>query len=110
VIHGAADAAAGVVAAQRYRVDAVDDPRFGPVQVVGAGFVADPVDVGVPEGAGVQGDDAPSGAGEPLGEGAAAGADADDDGVDLVVVLWVVARRRRCGRRRLRRRRRTGGG
>ena len=43
VDHRPAHAAAGVVRAQRDRVGAGDDPRLGPVQVVRAGLVADPV-------------------------------------------------------------------
>ena len=104
VDHRAADAAAGVVGPQRHRVGAADLPRLGPVQGVGAAFVADPVGVRVPERPGVQADDAPAGAGQPLGEDAAAGAGADDHQVDLVVGRRSGACRRaaggRCGSRR----------
>jgi len=85
VHHRPADAASAVVRAQRHRVGAADLPRLGPVQGVAAALVADPVGVGVPERAGVQADHAPTGAGEALGQHAAAGAGADDDQVDLVV-------------------------
>ena len=86
VDHGAADAAAGVVGPQRDRVVAADLPGLGPVQGVRAAFVADPVGVRVPERPGVQADDAPPGAGQPLGEDAAAGAGAHDHQVHLVGV------------------------
>ena len=66
VHHRPADSAAGVVGAQRDRVVAGDHPRFGPVQVVRAGFVADPVRVRIPERSGVQRDHVPAGAGQPL--------------------------------------------
>ena len=87
VHHRPADAAAGVVRAQRHRVVAVDDPRFGPVQVVRARLVADPVGVRVPERPGVQADDPPAAPGQPLQHRRAARAAAHDDQVDLVVVV-----------------------
>ena len=58
----------------------------GPVQVRRAFLVGDPVAVGIPERAALEHDDPPAGAGQPLGEHAAAGAAADDQQVDLVVV------------------------
>ncbi len=85
VHHRPADAASAVVRAQRHRVGAADLPRLGPVQGVAAALVTDPVGVRVPERAGIQADHVPPGAGEALGQHAAAGAGADDDQVDLVV-------------------------
>ena len=87
VNHRAADPSTGVVRTQRDRVGAGDDSRFGPVEVVGAGFVADPVGVGVPERPGVQHDDSPAGPGQSLGHRRAAGTAPDDNQVDLVGVL-----------------------
>ena len=86
VDHRPADAAAGVVRAERHRVVAGDDARLGPVQVVRAGLVANPVLVRVPERAGVQGGDAPAAARQPLRERGAARATANDDQVELVGV------------------------
>ena len=87
VDHRPAHATAGVVAAQRYRVGAADLPGLGPVEGVRAPLVADPVAIRVPEGAGVQADDLPAGTGQPLRDHRAAGAGADHDEVDLLVVV-----------------------
>ena len=117
VHHRPADSAAGVVGPQRHRVVAGDDPRFGPVQVVRAGLVADPVGVRVPERSRVQGDDLPAGAGQALEHGGPARAAPDDHQVDLVgvgeaahvlaqsvvgagAVVRAAARPTRCGRGR----------
>ena len=86
VHHRAADAPARVVGAQRHRVGAGDHPRVGPVEVMRAGLVADPVGVGVPERARVQGHDPPARPGQPLRQHRPAGAASDDDQVDLVIV------------------------
>ena len=56
VDHRAAHPAAGVVRAQRHRVGSGDDAGLGPVQVVGARLVADPVPFRVPERPGLQRD------------------------------------------------------
>lgn len=87
VNHGAADAAPGVVGAQRHRVVSGDDARFCPVQMVRARLVADPVGLRIPERPGVQRHDPPPGASQPLREHPATGAAADHDQVDLVGVL-----------------------
>ena len=86
VDHRSADAAAGVVRAHRDRVRAGDHPRVGPVQVVRARLVTDPVGVGVPERPGVQRRHRPAGPGQPLGQDRAARAAAHDHQVDLVVI------------------------
>src|SRR6266851_2537185 len=49
VDHGPADAAPGVVRAQRNRIRSRDHPGVCPVQVVRPGLVAHPVGVGIPE-------------------------------------------------------------
>ena len=82
--HRPADADTGVVLAHLHRVLAADDALVGPVDGAGALLVGDPVAVGIPERAALEDDDAPAGAGQPLGEGDAAGAGADDDEVDGV--------------------------
>ena len=84
--HRAADAAARVVGAHRHRVAARDDAGIGPVQVVRARLVADPVGVGVPEGPRVQGGHPPARPGQPLQQHRAARPAAHDDQVDLVLV------------------------
>ncbi len=89
VHHRPADAASGVVRAQRDGVAAADLARFGPVQRVRPALVGDPVPVRVPERPGVQADHLPAGAGQALGEDAAAGTGAHHHQVDLV--LEVVA-------------------
>ena len=86
VHHRPAHAPARVVRAERHRVSAVDHPRLGPVQVVRARLVADPVGVGIPERPGVQRDDPPAPAGHPLRERGPARAAAHDGQVDLVAV------------------------
>ena len=86
VDHRAADAVAGVVLAELDGILAADHARRGPVELVLAGLVGDPVAVGVPERAGLEHDDPPAAAREALGERRAAGARADDHHVDLVVV------------------------
>jgi hypothetical protein len=52
---------------------------------MGAGLVADPIPVGIPERTGVQAHHPPSGPGQPLSEDSPAGAAADHDRVHLVV-------------------------
>ena len=64
--HRPADAAPGVVGAQRHRVGAADLAGVGPEQHVRSAFVADPVGVGIPERAGVQPTTRPPGPGQPL--------------------------------------------
>lgn len=86
VDHGAAHPTPGVVLAQLDRVGTADDALLGPVQRMGAGLVGHPVLVGVPERAGLQDHHPPAGAGQPLRQHRAAGAGADHDQVDLVVV------------------------
>ena len=107
VDHRAADPVPGVVLAQLDRVVAADDALVRPVEVVRAFLVGDPVLVGVPEGAALEHDDPPARAREPLGEHRAAGAAADDQQVDLVLVAEAAhplapgdaaAVRRRAGR------------
>ena len=61
-----------------------DDPWLGPIEVMRTPLVADPVGIGIPKRAGVESDDRDTGAGQPLDEGGAPGATADDDDVDLV--------------------------
>ena len=86
VDHRAADAAPRVVLAEGHRVAAADQPLLGPVQVVRARLVADPVAVGIPERPGLEHDDPEPAAGQPLGQHGPARAAADDREVDLVVV------------------------
>jgi hypothetical protein len=86
VHHRPADAAAGVVRAERDGISAADLARLGPVQRVRSPLVGHPVGVGVPERTGVQAHDAPAGPGQPLGEHAAPGSGADDHQVHLVTV------------------------
>ena len=99
VDHRAADAAAAVVLAELDRVLAADHPRLGPVELVRAGLVGDPVLVGVPERPGLQHEDPPASAREALGERRAAGAGADDQHVDRLVVACSGACARALGRR-----------
>ena len=87
VDHRAAHAAPAVVLAELDRVLAADDPRLGPVQLVCAGLVGDPVLVGVPERPGLQDQHPPAPPGEALRERRAAGARADDQHVDRLVAL-----------------------
>ena len=87
VHHRPADTAARVVGAHRDGVAAADLARVGPVEGVRATLVGDPVGVGVPERAGVEAHDAPAGAGQALGQDAAARTGAHDDEVDLVAVV-----------------------
>ncbi len=86
VDHGPADAAAGVVRAERHRIGPGDHPGLGPVQVMGRGLVAEPVGVRVPERPGVQRGHPPAGPGQPLQQDRAARPAAHDDQVDLVGV------------------------
>ena len=66
-MHGAsADAFAAVVCAEGERIGAAGDARLFPVKLVGAGFIADPVSFGVPEGASLKSDHVESGAREAL--------------------------------------------
>ncbi len=85
VDHRAADAAAAVVLAELHGILAADDPRLGPVQLVRAGLVGDPVLVGVPERPGLQHEHAPALAREALRERGAAGARTDDQHVDRLL-------------------------
>ena len=78
---------AAVVRAEGEGVGASGDARVFPVELVGAGFVADPVVFGVPEGAGFEAEYVEAGAGEALEEDAASGAYSYDDVVHLVGVL-----------------------
>ena len=87
VDHRPAHAATGVVLAHLDRVGAADDALLGPVQLVRAGLVGDPVLVGMPERAGLDDHDPPAGPGQALGQHRAAGAGADDAHVDLVGVV-----------------------
>ena len=68
VDHRAADAVAGVVLAELDRVLAADDPLLGPVELVRAGLVGDPVLVGIPERARLEHHHLPAAAGQPLGQ------------------------------------------
>ena len=86
VHHRAADAVTRVVLPHLDRVVSADDPLVVPVEVRRTLLVGDPVGVGIPERPPLEHDDAPSGAGEPLGENAATRATADDHDVHLVVV------------------------
>ena len=58
-----------------------------PVQLVRAGLVGDPVLIGMPERAGLDDHDPPSGPGQALGQDRSSGAGADDADVDLVGVV-----------------------
>ena len=87
VHHRPAHAAAGVVFAHLDRVGAADDPFLVPVQLVRSGLVGDPVLVGMPERAGFDDHDPPSGPGQTLGQHRPSGAGADDADVDLVGVV-----------------------
>ena len=77
---------AGVVLAQLDRVIAADDPLVGPVQVVRAFLVGNPVLVGIPERTALEHDDPPAGAREALREHRTPRAAADDQQIDLVLV------------------------
>src|SRR5690348_2791985 len=80
----AADALAAVVGAEGQRLAAAGDAQVVPVEVVRSDLVADPVALGVPEGSGVEADDAEAGAREALDEHAAGRADADDHVIHFV--------------------------
>jgi len=84
VDHRAPDAAPGVVLAQLDRIGAADHALLGPVELMRAGLVRDPVLVGVPERPGLDDHDPPTVARETLGEHRAPGAGADDDQINLV--------------------------
>ena len=87
VHHRPAHAASRVVLAHLDGVCAADDPLLVPVQLVRAGLVGDPVLVGMPERAGLDDHDPPSGPGQALGQDRPSGAGADDANVDLVAVV-----------------------
>src|SRR5919201_1407406 len=92
-VHGAApNTPAAVVFPQRERVLSPGNAQIIPVQLVRAGLIADPVALGVPEGAGVEAHDAEAGLGQPLQHHTPARAEADDAEVYLLVV-WVAAHR-----------------
>ena len=59
---------------------------LGPVELVRARLVRDPIAVGIPERAGLEDDDPPAATGQPLREDRAPGAGADDREIDLVAV------------------------
>ena len=86
VDHRPADAVAAVVLAELDGVLSADHALLGPVEVVRSRLIGDPVAVGVPERPGLEDGDPPAAAGEALGEDTAAGARADHDEVDLVLV------------------------
>ena len=65
---------------------ATDDPLLGPVELVRPGLIGDPVLVGVPERARLDDHDPPALPGQALRQHRPAGARADDEQVDLVVV------------------------
>ena len=85
VDHRAADPPPGVVLAQLDRVRAADDPFLGPVQLVRAGLIGDPVLVRVPERTGLQDDDLPPLAGQSLGQDRPTGSGTDHDQVHLLL-------------------------
>ena len=87
VHHRPAHAATRVVLAHLDRVGAADDALLVPVQLVRAGLVGDPVLVGMPERAGFDDHDPPTGPGQTLGQDRPSGAGADDADVDLVGVV-----------------------
>src|SRR5919201_1462812 len=92
-VHGAAaNTPAAVVFPQRERVLPTNNAQIIPVQLMRAGLVADPVALGVPEGAGVEAHDAEAGLGQPLQHHTTARAEADDAEVHLLVV-WAAAYR-----------------
>ncbi len=86
VNHAAADAVPGVVLAHFHRVLAADDALAVPVDVVRGGLVADPVGIGVPEGATFQHHHFPAEACQALRQDSAARARADDQQVYFVVI------------------------
>ncbi len=66
VHHRSADAAPRVVRTHRHRIRAADESRIGPVERVRTALVAYPVGFRIPERAGIERDDAPPRAGQPL--------------------------------------------
>ncbi len=94
VHHRSANAAPRVVRTQGYRIRAADQSRIGPVEQVRTALVTHPVGFRIPERTGIERDDAPPRAGQPLRQRSAACAAAHDDDVDvvgLVVAAHVVA-------------------
>ena len=84
VDRAAADAFAAIVGAEGEWIGAAGDAEIFPVELVRAGFVADPVAFGIPEGAGFEGDDTETRAAEALQQDAAGRAAADDEIVDFI--------------------------
>ena len=81
-----ANALAAVIGAQRQRISSPGDARLSPVELVGAGLIADPVALRIPEWPRFQAHDVEACAGQPLQQHAAGRADADDHVVDLLIV------------------------
>src|SRR3954449_12290698 len=83
--HRAADAASAVVLAELDRILAADHARLGPVELVRAGLVGDPVRIGTPEGARLEHEHLPIAPCQALGERRPTGAGADDEHVDGIL-------------------------
>ncbi len=85
---------AGVIRAEGKRVGAAGHSKILPVEFMRAGFVADPVFLSVPEGAGFQAYHGETGARQTLQQDSASGADSDDDivnsfhGFFLKLEIW----------------------
>jgi hypothetical protein len=84
VDHRAAHSAAGVVGAKRDRIVASNDPRIGPVQVMRARLIADPVGIRVPERARIQANHPPARPRQPLQHRGPACAAANNDQVHFI--------------------------
>ena len=83
-MHGAtADALAAVVSAEGERMVTTCEANVVPIEVVGAFFVAHPVALRIPKGAGIETDDAKACASETLQEDATARTEAHDEVVDF---------------------------
>jgi len=78
---------AAVVGAESEWVGAAGDARVFPVELVGSGFIADPVTLSIPEGAGFKANNGKAGAGEALEEDASGRADADDEVISLFIIV-----------------------
>ena len=88
----ASNALAAIIRAKFERVRAANHAQIFPVELVRAGFVADPILLGVPEGAGLETDNVEPGTRQPLQQDTTGGADANDHVVDLFAIAEAMLR------------------